>query len=48
MFKKVNIQEVVIGWYTTGTTFKSHDFEINELFRKYVDQPILIRVDVKQ
>lgn len=47
MFKKINIKEKVLGWYVTGSTFKSHDIEINELFADYAKNPVLIVVNVK-
>ncbi len=47
MFKKINIEEKVLGWYVTGSTFKKHDLEINELISNYCSEPILCVVDVK-
>lgn len=47
MFKKINIKEKFLGWYTTGTTFKKNDLEINEIFSEYTKDPVLIVVDVK-
>ncbi len=47
MFKKINIKEKVLGWYVTGSTFKKHDIEINEIFANYTPHPVLIVVDVK-
>lgn len=47
MFKKIHSKEKVWGWYTTGNKFKSHDIEINELFRKYTPEPIMVMIDVK-
>lgn len=47
MFKKINIKERVLGWYVTGTTFKEHDIDINELFAQYTEHPVLIVCDVK-
>lgn len=47
MFKKINIKEKFLGWYTTGTTFKKNDLEINEIFAEYTTDPVLIVVDVK-
>jgi len=48
MFRKINAREKVVGWYTTGTRFKPHDIEINELFRKYCNNPVLVVIDVEQ
>ena len=47
MSKKVNVKEKVLGWYVTGSTFKPHDIDINELFASYAAQPVLIVADVK-
>lgn len=47
MFRKINIKEKVLGWYVTGTTFKKHDLQINELFAQYCSDPILLVIDVK-
>jgi 26S proteasome regulatory subunit N8 len=47
MFKKINAREKVVGWYTTGTRFKSHDIEINEVFKKYCANPVFVIIDVE-
>jgi len=36
-----------VGWYTTGDSFKAHDIQINEIFRKYTDRPVFLVVDVE-
>lgn len=36
-----------MGWYATGTMFKSHDIEINELFKKYCSIPVYVLIDVE-
>jgi 26S proteasome regulatory subunit N8 len=46
MFKKINIKEQVLGWYVTGSSFKPHDLEINEIFSGYNKKSILITCDV--
>jgi len=46
MFKKINIKETVLGWYVTGSSFKPHDLEINEIFANYTSRPVLITCDV--
>lgn len=46
MFRKINIKEKVLGWYTTGSTFKTHDLDINELISNYCQNPVLVVVDV--
>ncbi|ORZ29602.1 maintenance of mitochondrial structure and function-domain-containing protein [Catenaria anguillulae PL171] len=47
MFKKVNARERMIGWYHTGPKLRSSDLEINELFKRFIKDPILVVVDVK-
>jgi len=47
MMRKITQKERFIGWYTTGSSFKSHDIQINEVFRKYVPQPVFLVVDVE-
>jgi len=46
MFKKVNAKEKVVGWYSTGPKIRPADLEINELFRRYTAEPILVIIDV--
>lgn len=48
MFKKINIKEKILGWYVTGTTFKDHDVDINEIWAQYTNFPVLTVVEVKQ
>jgi len=47
MFKKVSARENVIGWYSTGPRIRSPDLEINEMFRKYTPNPVLVIIDVQ-
>jgi len=47
MFKKVNAKERVVGWYSTGPKIRPNDSEINELWRRYTPNPVLVIVDVK-
>ncbi|KAI9363946.1 maintenance of mitochondrial structure and function-domain-containing protein [Zopfochytrium polystomum] len=47
MFKKVNAKEKMIGWYHTGPKLRPSDLEINELFKRYVPNPVLVIVDVR-
>ncbi|KAJ3415976.1 proteasome regulatory particle subunit [Chytridiales sp. JEL 0842] len=47
MFKKVNAKEKMIGWYHTGPKLRSSDLEINDLFKRYVPNPVLVIIDVK-
>ncbi len=46
MFKKVNINENTIGWYSSGPTLKINDININDLLRKSINDPILLVLDV--
>ncbi|KAK9377008.1 maintenance of mitochondrial structure and function-domain-containing protein [Lipomyces chichibuensis] len=46
MFKKVNAREKLIGWYHTGPKRQSADLEINDLFKRYTPNPLLVIVDV--
>ncbi|KAI9293212.1 26S proteasome regulatory particle non-ATPase subunit8 [Neoconidiobolus thromboides FSU 785] len=47
MFRKVNAKEKMIGWYHTGPKLRSSDLMINDLFKRYTSNPVLIIVDVK-
>lgn len=40
-------KEHVVGWYSTGPKIKENDLEINELFRKYAANPLLVIIDVQ-
>lgn len=47
MFKKVNAKEKLIGWYHSGPKLRASDLQINELFKKYTTDPLLLIVDVQ-
>ena len=47
MFKKVNAREKLIGWYHSGPRLRASDLEINELFKRYTPNPLLVIVDVQ-
>ncbi|KAI9318413.1 maintenance of mitochondrial structure and function-domain-containing protein [Dichotomocladium elegans] len=47
MFKKVNAKEKMVGWYHSGPKLRPSDLEINELFKRYTPNPVLVIVDVK-
>jgi hypothetical protein len=47
MFKKVNARERLIGWYHSGPKLRASDLEINELFKRYTLNPLLVIVDVQ-
>ncbi|EFA76184.1 26S proteasome non-ATPase regulatory subunit 7 [Heterostelium album PN500] len=46
MFKKINARENVVGWYSTGPKIRPSDQDINELFRRYTPNPVLVIIDV--
>lgn len=46
MFKKINAKEKVIGWYHSGPKLKSNDLQINDLFKKYIQEPVLLIINV--
>ena len=48
MFKKINSREKLVGWYSSGPKIRPHDIEINEVFRKYCDNPIFVIIDVQE
>ena len=47
MFKKVNAREKLIGWYHTGPKLRASDLEINELFKRYTPNPLLVIVNAQ-
>jgi 26S proteasome regulatory subunit N8 len=47
MFKKVNAREKLIGWYHSGPKLRASDLEINELFKRYHPNPLLVIIDVQ-
>jgi 26S proteasome regulatory subunit N8 len=47
MFKKINAREKLIGWYHSGPKLRASDLEINELFKKYTSNPLLVIIDVQ-
>jgi 26S proteasome regulatory subunit N8 len=47
MFRKVNAKEKVVGWYSSGPRIRPADLEINELFRNYTPNPVLVIIDVR-
>ena len=48
MFQKINHKEKIIGWYSSGPKIRPHDIEINEVFRKYCENPVFVIIDVKE
>ncbi|KAJ1912977.1 proteasome regulatory particle subunit [Tieghemiomyces parasiticus] len=47
MYKKVNTKERLVGWYHSGPKLRNADLEINELFKRYTTDPVLVIVNVK-
>ncbi|OJD20011.1 26S proteasome regulatory subunit rpn-8 [Emergomyces pasteurianus Ep9510] len=47
MFKKINAREKLIGWYHSGPKLRAADLEINELFKRYTPNPLLVIIDVQ-
>lgn len=47
MFKKVNAREKLIGWYHSGPKLRASDLKINELFKRYTANPLLVIIDVQ-
>ncbi|KAI9336786.1 26S proteasome non-ATPase regulatory subunit 7 [Obelidium mucronatum] len=47
MCKKVNAKEKMVGWYHSGPKLRASDLEINELFKRYIPNPVLVIIDVK-
>lgn len=47
MFKKVNAKEKLVGWYHSGPKLRASDLEINELFKRYTPNPLLVIIDVQ-
>lgn len=47
MFKKINAKEKLIGWYHSGPKLRVSDLKINDVFRKFVVNPLLVIVDVQ-
>ncbi|KAK6197409.1 maintenance of mitochondrial structure and function-domain-containing protein [Scheffersomyces amazonensis] len=47
MFKKINAKEKLIGWYHSGPKLKPSDLKINDVFKKYTSNPLLLIVDVQ-
>jgi 26S proteasome regulatory subunit N8 len=47
MFKSINAREKLIGWYHSGPKLRASDLEINELFKRYTPNPLLVIIDVQ-
>ncbi|TIB79188.1 hypothetical protein E3Q23_00281 [Wallemia mellicola] len=46
MFKKVNAREKLIGFYHTGPSLRASDLEINELFKRWSNRPVMVVINV--
>lgn len=47
MFKKINAKEKLIGWYHSGPKLRASDLKINDVFKKFTPNPLLVIVDVQ-
>ncbi|MCH0629890.1 hypothetical protein JNB11_07960 [Kocuria palustris] len=47
MFRKINAREQLVGWYHLGPKLRPLDLKINEMFKKYTSNPLLLIVDVE-
>lgn len=47
MFKKINAREKLVGWYHSGPKLRASDLDINELFKNYTPNPLLVIIDVQ-
>jgi 26S proteasome regulatory subunit N8 len=47
MFRKVNTKEKIVGFYSTGPKLRKNDLQIEALFRRYVDNPVFVIIDVR-
>ena len=48
MFQKINHKEKIVGWYSSGPKIRPHDIEINEVFKKYCENPVFVIIDVQE
>jgi 26S proteasome regulatory subunit N8 len=48
MFKKINSKETILGWYSTGPGIRAPDIDINEYFKKFAPEPLLVVIDVTE
>ncbi|PSK75021.1 hypothetical protein CJJ07_005201 [Candidozyma auris] len=47
MFKKINAKEKLVGWYHSGPKLRASDLKINDVFKRYTPNPLLVIVDVQ-
>jgi len=48
MMRKINGKEKIIGWYSTGPNSKKADIQINEIIRRYNNQPVFVIIKVQE
>ena len=44
---QVNAKEKIVGWYHTGPKLHPNDIKINEIFKKYCPDSVLVIIDAK-
>ncbi|RHY01685.1 hypothetical protein DYB28_011266 [Aphanomyces astaci] len=47
MFKKISANERIVGFYSTGPKIRTSDLSLDELFRRYCVNPVLVICDVR-
>mmetsp|Transcript_13456 Transcript_13456/g.50056 ORF Transcript_13456/g.50056 Transcript_13456/m.50056 type:complete len:337 (-) Transcript_13456:155-1165(-) len=47
MFKKINAKERIQGFYSTGLLIRENDLGIDDLFRRYCQEPVFVIIDVR-
>ncbi|KAL8208336.1 hypothetical protein R6Q57_007748 [Mikania cordata] len=47
MFKRINANEHVVGWYSTGPKLRENDLDVHALFNDYIPNPVLVIIDVQ-
>lgn len=47
MFRKINVRERIVGFYSTGPKIRQADLKIDQLFRRYCLNPVLVICDVR-
>lgn len=47
MHRKINANEKIVGFYSTGPKIRSNDLDIDVVFRRFVENPLLVIVDIR-
>jgi len=47
MYRKVNAKEVLVGWYSSGPRLRASDLQINEVFKRWTPNPLLVVISVE-